>query len=113
VSKESTQLRRTGVVLEGPRGAVSKKSTQLRRTGAALEGPLCAVLDEGGTLWRESRSSVTGDAVKRYITIPSHHQRSSGSSSTLHHIKLVITSRIKYTLVSVSTVAIYHGCSSL
>ena len=62
---------------------MSEESTQLRRTGVVLEGPPCTVLDEEGTLWRESRSSVTGDAVKRYITIPSHHQRSSGSSSTL------------------------------
>ena len=70
---------------------MSKESTQLRRTGVVLEGPPEQVLDEEGTLWRESRSSIAGDAVKRYITMLSHHHRSSGSSSTLFTIQLVNT----------------------
>ena len=58
-------------------------TAQEDRSGA--RGPPCTVLDEEGTLWRESRSSIAGDAVK---TMLSHHHRSSGSSSTL----LTITS---------------------
>ncbi|SOV06193.1 uncharacterized protein UDID_19433 [Ustilago sp. UG-2017a] len=64
-------------------------TAQEDRSGA--RGPPCTVLDEEGTLWRESRSSVTGDAVKRYITMPSRHQRSSESSSTLLTIQLINT----------------------
>ncbi|SPC62560.1 uncharacterized protein UHOD_11552 [Ustilago sp. UG-2017b] len=37
-------------------------TAQEDRSGA--RGPSCAVLDEEGILWRESRSSVTDDAVK-------------------------------------------------
>ena len=86
VSKESTPLKRHRGAKQGG-GAVSKESTQLRRTGVVLEGPPVQYSTKrvlSGE--RESRSSVTGDAVKRYITIPSRHKWSSGSSSTLHHI---------------------------
>ena len=85
MSKKSTPLRRHRGAKQGG-GAVSKESTQLERhRGAKQERPLTPeqVLDEEGTLWRESRSSIAGDAVKRYITMPSHHHRSSGSPSTL------------------------------
>ena len=64
-------------------------TAQEDRSGS--RGPPCTVLDEEGTLWRESRSSIAGDAVKRYITMLSHHHRSSGSSSTLFTIQLVNT----------------------
>ena len=73
---------------------MSKESTQLERhRGAKQERPLTPeqVLDEEGTLWRESRSSIAGDAVKRYITMLSHHHRTSGSPSTLLTIQLVNT----------------------
>ena len=73
---------------------MSEESTPLKRhRDAKQERPLTpdTVLDEEGTLWRESRSSIAGDAVKRYITMLSHHQRSSGSSSTLLTIQLVNT----------------------
>ena len=82
MSKKSTLLRRHRGAKQGG-GAVSKESTQLRRTGVVLEGPLYSTRRRGCSLERESRSSVAGDAVKRYITMPSRHQRSSGSSSTL------------------------------
>ena len=76
-------------MLEGPpRSSVEEVDTaQEDRSGA--RGAPCTVLDEEGySLERESRNSVAGDAVKRYITMPSRHQRSSGSSATLytHHI---------------------------
>ena len=60
--KKSTPLRRHRGAKQGG-GAVSKVSTQLRRTGVVLEDPPEQVLDEEGTLWRESRSSIAGDAV--------------------------------------------------
>ena len=80
---ESTQLMRRRSSVEGV------DTAQEDRSGA--RGPPCTVLDEEGTLWRESRSSIAGDAVKRYITMLSHHHRSSGSSSTLFTIQLVNT----------------------
>ena len=83
MSKESTQLMRRRSSVEGV------DTAQEDRSGA--RGPPCTVLDEEGTLWRESRSSIAGDAVKRYITMLSHHHRTSGSPSTLLTIQLVNT----------------------
>jgi len=111
VSKKSTLLRRHRGAKQGG-GAVSKESTQLRRTGVVLEGPLYSTRRRGCSLERESRSSVAGDAVKRYITMPSRHQRSSGSPSTLLTILTSYHFQHKYTLVTVSIAAIYQGCSS-
>ncbi|KAJ1581083.1 hypothetical protein NDA15_004084 [Ustilago hordei] len=65
-------------------GAVSKESTPAQEAQGCQVGEAPEQYSMKKVLsGEESRSSIAGDAVKRYITMLSHHQRSSGSSSTL------------------------------
>ena len=77
-------------------------------------GTPCIVLDEEGTLWRERAGAVSQATLQgMYKSIPSHHQWTSGFSSTLHTPLTSYHVKHKYTLVTVSIVAIHQGCFSL